>query len=101
MLDAVDEVEAEVLGLGGGREVGELAVDLAQGHGDLAARQVGAEAGVRAGGAEAPWSLGVRVMSKRCGSSNTSSSRLADQYQSTTAARVTSIPGRVVARATA
>ena len=59
MLDAVDEVRAQAVGLGRGPDVGEVAEELAEHHRDLAPGQVGAEAEVRARGAEADVGVGV------------------------------------------
>ena len=52
-LDAVDEVRAQHLRRAGDLEVGQAREDLAEHHAHLAAREVGAEAVVRAGAAEA------------------------------------------------
>src|SRR5262245_33311903 len=52
-LDAVDEVRAQQVGGAGDLEVGQAGEDLAEHHAHLAAREVGAEAVVRARAAEA------------------------------------------------
>src|SRR5579863_7927673 len=59
VLDAVDEVRAQPVGLGGGVDVGEVAEELSVHHRDLSPGQVGAEAEVRTGGPEADVGIGM------------------------------------------
>ena len=52
MLDAVNEARTQVLGLAGDVNVRQTSKNLAEHHRDLPAGQVGAQAEVRAAGAE-------------------------------------------------
>ena len=75
---------AQAVGLADRADVGQAAQQLAEHHRDLAAGEVGAQAEVRARAAEADVVVGRAPEVEPCGSSNTASSRLPDQYQSTT-----------------
>jgi hypothetical protein len=64
--------------LAGDLEIREAAEELAEHDGDLAAGEVGAEAEVGAGPPKPTCGFGSRRTSKRYGSANTVSSRLAE-----------------------
>src|SRR5580700_9468859 len=61
VLDAVDEVRPEPVGLTGGADVGEVAEELSVHDHDLAPGQMGAQTEVGAGGAEADVGVGMAL----------------------------------------